>query len=183
MKSLMFTAGALVLLPLGAANAAVFSLGGPNSKLCYDAAFGLDDRPSAIDGCTRSLTDEPLTDPDRAATYVNRGILNMITGHARDADADFSMALKLDSGLADAWLNKGFLMLRENRGRDALALIEEGMKRQPRRQALAVFARGLAYEQIGDLQAAYADLKTARDMEPAWSLPGQYLSRYQVRDR
>lgn len=183
MKSLMFTAGMLMMLPLGAANAAVFSLGGPNSKLCYDAAYGLDDRVSAIEGCTRSLSDEPLTDPDRAATYVNRGILNMIGGHSSGADADFSAALALDNDLADAWLNKGFLMLRQNRGREALTLIEEGMKREPRRQALAVFARGLAYEQIGDFKSAYADLRRARDMEPAWTLPGQYLARYQLRDR
>ena len=183
MKSLVFAAGALMLLPAGAATAAVFSLGGPNSKLCYDAALGLDDRASAIDGCTRSLSDEPLTERDRAATYVNRGILNMITGRSNEADADFSAALSIDRDLADAWLNKGFLMLRQNRGREALGLIEEGMKRQPRRQALAVFARGLAHEQMGDLSAAYADLREARDLEPTWVLPGQYLARYQVRER
>ena len=183
MKGLLLTAGVLMIAPLGSANAAVMTLGGPNSRLCYEAADGLDDRVSAVEGCTRSLNEEPLTVSDRAATYVNRGILHMIGGRYRAADADFSMAIATDSQLADAWLNKGFLALRENRGRDALAAIEKGMQNGARRQALALFARGLAHEQMGDLSAAYADLSRARELEPAWSLPGQYLARYQLRDR
>lgn len=181
MKSLAIAAGAFLVVPLAGANAAVFTLGGPNSRLCFDAADTLDDRPSAIEGCTNALVQDPLNDSDRAATHVNRGILNMISGHERDAEADFSKAIELDARLADAWLNKGFLKLRQNRGGEALALIEEGMKRQPRRQALAIFARGLAHEQVGDFGAAYRDLQAARDLEPEWALPSRYLARYRVR--
>jgi hypothetical protein len=36
---------------------------------------------------------------------------------------------------------------------------------------------------MGDLRAAYRDLTRARDLEPAWKQPGQYLARYEVRSR
>jgi len=182
MKSLFLAAGvALLVLPHSAAKGAAMTLGGPLSRLCYESAISGDARPVAIEGCSRSLQEEPLTTTDRAATLVNRGILHMMRGHQADADADFDAALAVDQGLADAWLNKGFLRLRQGQGGAALPLLDEGIKRGPQRQALAYFARGLAYEDVGDLDSAYADLRRAHDLEPNWSLPGRYLARYQVR--
>jgi tetratricopeptide (TPR) repeat protein len=120
---------------------------------------------------------------DRAATYVNRGIINMIQGRDRDADADFDSALALNRNLSDAWLNKGFLRIRNGDGRDALPLLQEGINRNPDRQALAIFARGVAYEQMGEFDSAYRDLKRAHSLEPRWALPKEYLTRYQVVSR
>src|SRR6476469_1736504 len=45
----------------------------------------------------------------------------------------------------------------------------------------AIFARGVAYEQMGDFRSAYADLRQAQQLEPSWSLPREYLASYQVR--
>ena len=184
MRSLTLAAGALMsVAPLYAANAAVFTVGGPLSRLCYESALSQDGRSFAVEGCTRALHEEGLFAGDRAATYVNRGIVHMVAGHARDADADFDSALRLDQGLSDAWLNKGFLRLRQGKGREALPLLQRGIDQGARRQALAYFARGVAYEQIGEFNSAYADLKRARELEPRWSLPNQYLSRYVVSSR
>jgi tetratricopeptide (TPR) repeat protein len=181
MRSLTFAAGVAILaLPLSAAQSAVFTYGGPLSKLCYEAALSQDDRQSAIDGCTRSLDEEALLKSDRAGTYVNLGILRMNRGNDLEADADFDAALALNRDLPEAWLNKGFIRLRQGDGRDALPLIEEGIKRNPERRALAIFARGVAYEQMGQLESAYSDLKRAHELEPGWSLPSKYLSRYRV---
>ena len=184
MKSLTLAAGMMTLVgPLSEANGAVFTIGGPLSRLCYESALSQDGRSFAVDGCTRALHEEGLLARDRAATYVNRGILHMVAGHGRDADADFNAALALDQDLPDAWLNKGFLRLRQGKGREALPLLQRGIDQGPRRQALAYFARGVAYEQMGEFRSAYADLKRARDLEPRWSLPNEYLSRYQVSHR
>jgi tetratricopeptide (TPR) repeat protein len=184
MKSLTLAAGAMMLMgPLYAANGAVLTIGGPLSRLCYESALSQDGRGFAVDGCTRALHEEGLLAPDRAATYVNRGILQMVSGHARDADADFDAALALDQNLPDAWLNKGFLRLRQGKGREALPLLQQGIDRGARRQALAYFARGVAYEQMGEFRSAYKDIKRARDMEPRWNLPNEYLSRYVVSSR
>jgi tetratricopeptide (TPR) repeat protein len=184
MRSLTLAAGiAAMMMPMGAVNGAVITVGGPLSRLCYEAALSQDDRTSAIEGCTRALDEEALTSSDRAATLVNRGIIEMTRGDDNGADTDFDAALSLDRGLADAWLNKGFLRLRRGDGRDALPLLQQGIDRQPQREALAIFARGVAYEQMGDYSAAYGDLKRAHQLEPHWSLPSEYLEHYQVVSR
>lgn len=181
MKSLIFAAGLTTLVvPASAATASVFTVGGPLAQSCYKAAEARDARSFAIEGCTRALNEEGLAISDRAATYVNRGIVQMVGGHSRAADADFDAALAIDARLSDAYLNKGFLRLREGRGQEALPLLQKGIDTGARRQALAYFARGVAHEQAGDYRSAYVDLVRARQMEPRWSLPGEWLTHYQV---
>ena len=50
----------------------------------------------------------------------------------------------------------------------------------PKRPAVAYLIRGLANEQQGQLKAAYADLQTARQIEPNWAEPAEQLQRYRV---
>jgi tetratricopeptide (TPR) repeat protein len=184
MKSLTLAAGvASLAIPLSAGQSAVITVGGPLSRICYESALTHDDRRSALEGCTRALQEEGLAPRDRAATLVNRGIIKMYQGKDVDADADFDAALAMNRNLADAWLNKGFLRIRNGDGREALPLLQEGISRSPERQALAIFARGVAYEQMGEFTAAYKDLKRAHDLEPRWGLPREYLARYQVVSR
>ena len=180
MKSLFIAAGVATLAISGSANAAVRSLGGPLSQNCYEAALSHDVRSFAIDGCTRALNEEGLLDADRAATFVNRGIVQMTAGRLSSADADFDEALAINASLSDAWLNKGFMRIREGKGQEALPLVQKGIDNGARRQALAYFARGVAYEQAGDLRSAYNDLVKARQMEPKWALPKEWLTHYQV---
>lgn len=172
---------ALALFQTSAANGAVMSLGGPLSSNCYRAALSNDGRAAAVDGCTRALEQEPLSLTDRAATLVNRGIVHMSAGRSDAADADFDAALRLNADLPDGWLNKGFLRLRQGQGREALPLIQKGIEAGADHQALAIFARGVAHEQMGHYGAAYNDLKLAQKLEPRWKLPGEYLASYQIR--
>jgi Flp pilus assembly protein TadD len=58
--------------------------------------------------------------------------------------------------------------------------LQEGISRKPDRQALAIFARGVAYEQMGEFESAYADLRRAHQLEPRWALPSKYLADYRV---
>lgn len=181
MRTLTVAAGmALIMIPLSSAAAAVLSVGGPLSQNCYEAALTGDTRDQSIDSCTRALTEEPLATRDRAGTYVNRGILQMVRGKDVLADTDFDAALRLDRGLPDAWLNKGFLRLRRGDGHAALPLLQNGIDRGARRQAQAIFARGVAYEQMGQFNLAYADLKRAQELEPGWSMPTEYLADFRV---
>lgn len=181
MRSLTLAAGiAMLAFPLSSAQSAVLSIGSPLSRSCYQSALSDDDGNSAIDGCTRALNEAALTSTDRAATYVNRGILRMLRGSDADADADFDAALALNRDLSEAWLNKGFLRIRRGDGRGALPLLQQGIERNPDRQALAIFARGVAYEEMGEYRSAYEDLTRAHRLEPHWALPRQYLSHYKV---
>ena len=176
-----FVAALAAIVPISAASGAVLTVGGPLAKSCYNAALSADARASAVDGCTRALDEESLATPDRAATYVNRGIVYMSGGRFAQADADFDKALRLSANLPDGWLNKGFLRLRQGNGREALPLIQKGIDTGAEKQALAIFARGVAHEQMGEFESAYADLRRARELAPGWSLPRQYLASYQVR--
>jgi tetratricopeptide (TPR) repeat protein len=180
MKSLLIVVGVATFVVPGPATAAVRSLGGPLSQNCYDAALSHDLRSFAIDGCTRAINEEGLLNADRAATYVNRGILQMSAGRLTSADYDFDQALAINAGLSEAWLNKGFLRIREGKGQEALPLLQKGIDNGARREALAYFARGVAYEQSGDYRSAYADLVKARQMEPRWALPAEWLAHYRV---
>lgn len=183
MKSLILAAGAAIaMVPLNSATAAVYTVGGALAQNCYEAALARDSRSSAVDACTRALDLEPLATHDRVATYVNRGIVHMVGGRLGLADADFDHALALENGLSDAWLNKGFLRIREGKGQEALPLLQKGIESGARRQALAYFARGVAHEQAGNYRAAYNDLRRARALEPEWKLPGEWLAHYQVRN-
>lgn len=183
MKLILATAAVAAILPLSAAPGAVLTLGGPLSHLCYQSALGADGRSSAIEGCTRALEEESLSTPDKAATYVNRGIVLMSSGRYLEADADFDTALALETNLPDGWLNKGFIRLRQGNGREALPLIQKAMDNGEGNQPLAVFARGVAHEQMGDLESAYADLRRARELAPGWALPRDYLASYRIRQR
>jgi tetratricopeptide (TPR) repeat protein len=165
------------------AGSSVVSVGGPLSILCYKAADRLDASKDAINNCTRSVNEEAMAPHDLAATYVNRGILYMLQNDRTAAESDFNRSLAIDPSVTDATLNKAFLRLKEKRSAEALALLNDSLKVGVRRPALAYFARGLANEDLGDLSAAYADYQRARDLEPAWSLPGQYLARYDLRSR
>src|SRR3569832_2096106 len=113
MRHLTLAAGCTVLaLPLWTAQSAVISIGSALSRSCYQAALSEDDGNSAIDECTRALDEVAMTPTDRAATYVNRGILRMLRGKEADADADFDAALALNRDLPDPWLNKGFMRVK-----------------------------------------------------------------------
>jgi tetratricopeptide (TPR) repeat protein len=180
MKSLTFAAGCAALLATSSASAAVLSLGGPLSRTCYESARSKDIRDQAIEGCTRALREEALEPRDEAATLVNRGILYMDRRSDAKAESDFDTALRINVELSDAWLNKGFLRLRQGNGREALPLLQKGIDHGARRQALAIFARGVAYEQMGDYRSAYADLTRAHELEPGWALPSQYLADYKI---
>jgi len=179
----LFTATMFGISIPASAQSAVLTLGGPLSTLCYQSALAADSRSSALEGCTRALDEEALATPDRAATYVNRGIVLMSGGRLKEADADFDSALKLNQRLPDGWLNKGFLRLRTGNGREALPLIQKGIDAGAANQALAIFARGVAHEQMGELGPAYADLKTAQRLAPGWSMPTEYLANYRVSQR
>ena len=184
MKHLFAIAGvALLATSTSPAVAAIYTMGGPLAEGCYQAAKSRTGDRLAIEGCTRALREEGLSLEDRAATYVNRGIVHMVRGRTVNAEADFDAALAIDAQLADAYLNKGFLRIRSGHGRDALPLIQKGLDLGAEEKAVAWFGRGVAYEQMGDYAKAYRDFQRARALAPEWDMPSAYLADYKVGGR
>ena len=161
--------------------ASVMTLGGGFAASCYQSARIQDPRSRAIDDCDLALTEEALTRDDRVATFVNRGILHMRRKNLIAATADFDSALRLNPRQPEAWLNKAVQQVRYGRGADALALATKALEYRTSQPALAYFVRAVAYEDSGNIAAAYRDLLRARDLDPEWQEPVIELRRFKVR--
>ena len=184
MKALLLSAGCLLLIGTGPAQAGNFSIGSSFAEACFRAAEAQDMSLTAREACDRALSaDGAMSSYDRAGTYVNRGILFMYMGHLDRANLDFDRALAIDSRLSEAWLNKGIAQMKAGNGRAALELAGRSIELRTRRPAIAYYIRGLAHEQTGNLKAAYADLNRARKLAPKWPEPAIELARYQLRSR
>ena len=86
-------AAAAALSAAGPASASDITMGRSLASACYDASMAPITPRFALFECNRAIEDELLTSEDRAATFVNRGILRMKARDDRGADDDFDMAL------------------------------------------------------------------------------------------
>ena len=163
------------------AGASVITVGSGFAESCYQAADARNASRAAMEACNHALTEQALTPDDRVATFVNRGILYLIRANVKEANSDFDTALALDPNEPEAWLNKAVAHARFGKAVDALPLVQKALELKTRRPALAYFVRAMAYEDSGNIPAAYHDLKRAQALEPGWKEPAIELRRFQVR--
>jgi len=181
MRAFLLSTAAAALLATAPASATDITIGSSLAHACYLSSFhSIPDR-FAVRECDRALEDELLTDDDRIATIVNRGIVKMSVGDFRGADSDFDMALRMNADEPEALLNKGLLRLRENRLEEAIGYFDRSIDAKTLRPALAHYVRAISQEQLGNVRGAYADLIRARELDPKWPLPAEELTRYHVR--
>jgi tetratricopeptide (TPR) repeat protein len=86
--------------------------------------------------------------------------------------SDCNRAIQLDPANANAYDSRGFVFLRTNRFRSAVASFDEALRRQPK-LASSWFGRGMAKLRLRDLTAS-KDLATAKLIEPA--IESRFLS-------
>lgn len=170
---------ALAALPASAA-ASVITMGSGYAESCYHAADARDASRQSMEACDKALTEQAITEGDRVATHVNRGILFMIRRKVSEANADFDAALAIDPNEPEAWLNKAVVHARFGRPIDAMPLVQKALDLNTRRPALAYFVRAMALEDSGNIAGAYYDLKRAERLEPGWSEPKIELRRFRV---
>jgi tetratricopeptide (TPR) repeat protein len=177
---------AAVLTSVGAlagaasANTVSVSVRATLAKSCSQAALGGTSENRALSDCTRALTDEVLNTRDRAATYVNRGVIYMLRGDYRSALTDFDQAVGLNAGLGEALVDRGI-------ARIALGSVPEGITDIDRGLALglstpeqAYYHRALAREQLNDARGAYLDYRRAAELKPDWATPRREMARFTV---
>ncbi len=184
-KSLGVTArmAALVALSVPAATtAAVSILGNGLGRECYLAAETATTSRSGMEACDRAINDEAQTLNDRAATFVNRGIVHMQAKELNAAIADFDAAIRARPETAEAYVNKGIALVHlGNHDRDAVELLTLGLARNPARPEVAYYVRGIANEQLGETRDAYDDYTRAAALKPGWAEPVAQLERFTVR--
>ena len=86
--------------------------GGGDAGECSNAArmrAKLSVSRSDLDPCNRALEQVLLHRHDRAATFVNRGILLAALGRYQDALNDYNAALEIQPALPQAFVGKGNL--------------------------------------------------------------------------
>lgn len=160
---------------------AVSVIGSGLARLCYEQAEAGRGSDRGTETCDRALVEEALDSRDRAATYVNRGILRMHGKRLNDALRDYEAALRLRPQLAEAHVNRGIALVHVG-GRDAeaVAALSEALRLNTTRPEVAFYTRGVAYELLGNARAAYEDYRQAAALKPEWAEPRTQLQRFRV---
>jgi tetratricopeptide (TPR) repeat protein len=174
---------ASILLGLsgGGTSAAVSVMGAGFAKSCFEAAESSRPLREAMRICESALLDDRLDAGDRAATLVNRGVVQMQARNYHSAIADYDAAIKIRPESAEAYVNKGIALMRMgNRDEDAVAQLSEGIARNPQRPEIAFYSRAVAHEGLGHARQAYEDYSRAAQLAPEWAEPAEQLQRFQI---
>ncbi len=164
----------------GSTLAGTLVLGEDLAASCYhEAKWGNTDR-DAITVCDRALSEQSMGRHNRAATYVNRGIVRAARGDLAGAIEDYNRALKIKPLLGEALANKGAALIHQKHYAFALDSLNEALKLKLTRPANVYFNRAVAREETGDVQGAYEDFQKAATLEPNWSWPKRELKRFSV---
>lgn len=169
-----------VMTATSAANAATTVVGNGVAKDCYRAAKMETSPRAGVRMCDLALDSEPLNLRDRAATLNNRGILLLRLKATDKALEDFDRALDLKPELSNVYINRSAAYVRLKRHQDAIADATHALELNAEETHAALFNRAMAYEQLGNVTAAYHDLKAALAAKPDFVEAQTELDRYQV---
>jgi tetratricopeptide (TPR) repeat protein len=183
MKAFVLAVSVVVATAALPASAEIMTIGSTLAEGCFKSAKVHEPTFYALQTCDRALAEETLSHDDELATYVNRGILRMFRKDFDEARADFDRAINMEPGRAEPWLNLAMLHLRQRDARGALPLFDKALALKTDKPEIAYYGRALANEDLGNVKAAYADLKRAASLKPEWSAPAQDLARFRVRSR
>ena len=182
MRAASVSALALVVLALAAptASAATMVLGGGQAEICFDEAESGRASDHGLIVCTAALENDPLTRRDRAATYVNRGVIRLQRRDGPAALADLDVARRLAPDIGDVFVNRGAALVLMGRYDEAEADLTRGISLGSKRPQDALFNRAVAREARGDLKGAYLDYSQAARLAPDWQAPKTELARFAV---
>lgn len=166
------------------ASAAISIIGSGLGRECFLAAELKRDTKTGLDICDRALDDNVMNRRDRAATFVNRGILELYDRNMTMALRNFDQAIQLEPGLAEAHVNRGIALLRKGGAdQEAIAALSKGLAMNPAKPEVAYYTRAVAYEIVGNVQGAYDDYVAAAAANPDWTEPQEQLKRFSVERR
>jgi len=149
--------------------------------MCYLAAeSSVLPRSEAMQRCDDAIAEEGGNLERLVSTHVNRGILRLRRGDTNGAMRDFDEATRLNPAEPEAYLNRGNVLLRDEQVAQAIAQFDSAIERQTRRPALAHYGRAIAYEESGNLRAAYNDYRRASQLAPGWEVPRAELTRFRM---
>jgi clan AA aspartic protease (TIGR02281 family) len=137
---------------------------------CADA----DNPDQKIASCSRVITDDAESAPDRAQAYSNRGAAYYDKSEFDRAIADFSEAVKIDANIvapyfALAYSRRGLAAAEKKDYDQAIADYSEAIKLNP--TSIEVYKdRGNAHSNKNDYDRAIADFSQAIKLDPNYAL-------------
>ncbi|CAA9511292.1 MAG: hypothetical protein AVDCRST_MAG44-1412 [uncultured Sphingomonas sp.] len=180
----LYVLAAAALLAATPTQAGVITVAGSHAGSCYDAAQARTPTQQALAVCNEALTTQALSQDDRLATHVNRGILLMLSERQSLALADYHAAMAIDPRHPEPYLNKSVLIFDgDGSNQEAAQLAEKALQLGTKRPGIALYVLALAKEDAGDVESAYRDLVRSAALEPKWDLPRQQLQRYRAKQR
>lgn len=183
MKFKLLIAAAATALVAETASAQVFVIGNGLGGECFQKTKNRYSNFRAADEvCSRALREEAMTRTNRAATYVNRGVLRMREGNYDTALADYSEALRLQPELGAAYLNTGAAYIYQRDFDAALAPLNRAIELESNDLFAAYYNRAIARENTGDVAGAFEDFNTSLELKPEWDLALRQLTRFTVED-
>jgi tetratricopeptide (TPR) repeat protein len=178
-RTLLFAPLTLLSLFAQAQSMTVLSSGG-DARACSLAAElseTLNPSRADLDPCNRALEEVHLSRRDRAATFVNRGIIQARLDRFQEAMNDYNAALEIQAELPQAWNGKGNLYYLAERYDDAIAAYEMSLSMDLPAPQVAHYNLGLVYEKIGDEAAAERSYNAALELMPDWTPAQTRLER------
>lgn len=112
-----------------------------------------------------------------ARAHYNRGIARGQAGENNAAERDYKRAIELSPGYAAAYHNLANLERRRGAHENAILSYTAALEHmQGREKRLSLYGRALAYERLGDMPKAEADLRQALQMDPEFDLAATKLA-------
>lgn len=159
--------------------AAVTVIGQGPAESCYDGAENNRDPAQYILYCTEALNGV-LSSHDRAATYINRGVLKLAQTNSDGALADFNSGLTIDPAIAEGYIDRGASLIAQKKFSDAIQDIDKGLSLGAKKAHIAYYDRAIADEAVGDIPGAYKDYRQALAVAPDFTLASEELKRFKV---
>jgi tetratricopeptide (TPR) repeat protein len=181
MKVLILTL-VFLIVPVSVSAQSITILGNsPDAKECFFSA-GLavqmqSTSRSELETCNNALTTHNLGVRDKAATYVNRGILYVALEEYQMAVNDYASAMKLYPNFGAIYVNRGNLFFLGESYDSAIAEYTKALNLDVRQDYVAYLNRGMAYEKTGKLSDAVSDYRLAISLAPEWKAPKNKLER------
>ena len=175
------TAAVLPFSEAAFAQQAVMVFGGGYARECYEVVKARDPAAKAFGICNIALEQEDLSRTNRAATLVNRGIVFMREQNYDRAMKDYDRALDIIPDMPETKINLGAMLYHMGRFQDAIEALNTGvMAKDDEMRAAAFYNRAISYEQLGDVQRAYADYRAALAIIPGYPPAERQLKRFSV---
>jgi len=164
---------AALLLCAGPALAQISVFGNPYARACFMEASA---DGSDVDPCDRSLQGEMLSQRDRAATYVNRAVVQTNAGHLEKALKDLARAESLRPDLGEIYASRGNVYFYQNSFEAAIAEHDRGIAAGMKKLHAAHYNRGLALEQLGRIEEAKDAYRQSITLAPEFELAKERLA-------